>query len=94
VQTVFFIIRFRGVDVPVSVPVNVPVNERQKVILQELIEEGQVTTKELSVKFKEVTLKTIKRDLSDLKKKKLIKFVGPPKTGHYELVMTKDTIST
>ena len=68
-----------------GVPVNVPVNKRQEMIISLLIKKGKITTKEISSKFKAISLKTIQRDLADLKKRRIILFAGAPKKGYYVL---------
>jgi ATP-dependent DNA helicase RecG len=70
------------VSAPVSVPENVPVGERQKWFLEQLQAGVNCKASDLAEKWK-VTEKTAKRDIADLKKKNLIKFTGPPKTGRY-----------
>lgn len=73
------------VNAPVSVPVSVPLNDRQKWLLDCLLEHKKITTKEFQDRFIEVSLKTIKRDLAYLRRSKIIKFVGAPKKGYYVL---------
>ena len=59
------------------------INSRQKWIISMLRKNGRITTKEISSKFKKISIKTIKRDLFDLKNKKIIEFIGSLKTGYY-----------
>ncbi|MFH1127117.1 MAG: RNA-binding domain-containing protein [archaeon] len=59
-------------------------NERQKKALEYIAENGKITTLEY-MELAEVSLKTAKRDISDLKDKKIIRFLGAPKTGYYVL---------
>ena len=81
----YFIITFKpdAVNAPVNVPVNVPVNDRQKWFLDNLAKYKKINTREFQNEFSGVSLKTIKRDLAYLRKNKIIKFVGAPKTGYY-----------
>lgn len=72
------------VNVPANVPVNVPVNERQQWFLDQLRQGIQYGPADIAAKW-DVVLKTAKRDIADLRKKDLIIFVGPPKTGVYKL---------
>ena len=59
-------------------------NERQTKSIDYLKSKGRIRTKEYMELFK-ISLKTAKRDLSDLKDRGIIAFVGPPKTGYYRL---------
>ncbi|MBU4502432.1 MAG: DeoR family transcriptional regulator [Nanoarchaeota archaeon] len=59
-------------------------NERQKKALEYIAEKGGITTLKC-MELTNVSLKTAKRDISDLKDKKSIRFVGAPKTGYYVL---------
>ena len=67
-----------------DVSVNVPVNERQQWFLNQLGAGKKVKAADLS-RLWHVTEKTAKRDISVLKKQRIIEFVGPPKTGVYVL---------
>ena len=72
------------VNVPVNVSVNVPVNARQQWFLDQLRKGIHCGPADIAAKW-DVVLKTAKRDIADLRKKDLIIFVGPPKTGSYQL---------
>lgn len=77
-------------EIPVpqsNVPANVPIkiNQRQKWFLLQLKNAPEISAKEISDNF-QVSHKTAKRDLADLKEKGRIKFKGATKNGHYELV--------
>ena len=72
------------VNVPVNVPINVPVNKRQQWFLDQLEQSIQCKPVDIAAKWG-VVEKTAKRDISDLQKKDLVSFVGPPKTGTYKL---------
>jgi DeoR/GlpR family transcriptional regulator of sugar metabolism len=65
-----------------DVPVNVPVNKRQQWFLEQLKQGFQCKPANIVVKWK-VVEKTAKRDIRDLQTKRLVKFVGAPKTGGY-----------
>ena len=57
-------------------------NKRQRMAVEYLSKKGKITTKEYMDLIKASPV-TAKRDLLDLKKKKIIKFIGPAKTGYY-----------
>jgi len=57
-------------------------NERQKKAIEYLKTKHKITTQEY-VDLTKTSIATTKRDLGDLKKKKIVKFVGSPKTGYY-----------
>ena len=59
-------------------------NERQKKCLEYIKEKGKIITKEY-VKLANISLRTAKRDLLELKNRKIIKFIGPPKIGYYRI---------
>ena len=67
-----------------DVPVNVPVNDRQKWFLNQTGKGVRVSSSELAAHWN-VSPKTAKRDIADLKQKGLIKFSGAPKNGYYRL---------
>ena len=67
-----------------DVPVNVPVNQRQEWFLEQLRSGKSCKASDLAAQW-QVTEKTAKRDIADLKKKRLIIFAGAPKTGEYLL---------
>jgi len=73
------------IDVPVNVPVNVPVSERQAWFMAQLRNGQNCKAADLAAQW-QITEKTAKRDIADLKKKGLINFVGAPKTGKYVLM--------
>ena len=68
-----------------DVPVNVPVNQRQQLILLGISKSGSIQMKTLRNKFRDVSDRTLKRDIEQLKRLELIIFLGPPKTGKYVL---------
>jgi predicted HTH transcriptional regulator len=78
-----FFVNIEKINVPVNVPVNVP--ERKKQIILLIKENNHITIKELSDNLN-VNEKTIKRDLSYLKNKKLLKRIGPDKGGYWEII--------
>ena len=71
-------------DVPVFDPVNVPVNDRQKWFLKQIGKNIKVSSSDIA-KHWDVSQKTAKRDIADLKQKGLIEFLGAPKNGNYRL---------
>ena len=71
-------------NVPINVPANVPVNKRQQWFLDQIQLGIQCKPADIVLKWG-VVEKTAKRDISDLRKKGLVTFVGPPKTGVYQL---------
>ena len=68
-------------------------NERQKKAIKHISEQGRITTKEY-IQLTKTSLITAKRDLLDLKSKKILVFKGSPKTGYYTFNDTvNDTIN-
>ena len=67
-----------------DVPVNVPVNNRQKWFLNQTSKGSRVSSSELAAQWN-ISQKTAKRDIADLKQKGLIEFFGAPKNGYYRL---------
>ncbi len=59
-------------------------NDRQIKAIEYIVENSKITTQEY-MELAEVSLKTAKRDISDLKDKRIIRFVGSAKTGYYVL---------
>ena len=81
----------RGAESDQNVPINVPIkswptdiNVRQKWFLVELGHTVKVSAASITERWG-VTLKTAKRDVSDLKERGLITFNGARKSGHYQL---------
>jgi predicted HTH transcriptional regulator len=70
--------------VPLKVPVNVPVNDRQKWFLKQTGTGIRIPSSDLAAQWN-ISQKTAKRDIADLKRKGLIKFSGAPKNGYYRL---------
>lgn len=68
-------------DVPDDVP---DLNSRQKWIMGQIRRGTQVRVSMVVTQFR-CSQKTAKRDLSNLKDKQLVRFVGSPRTGHYVL---------
>ncbi|MFT4326443.1 MAG: RNA-binding domain-containing protein [Candidatus Woesearchaeota archaeon] len=83
----YFRIIFYRKNAPQNVPGNVPVNvpERRNQILLRIKENDTISMKELS-DLLYVTERTIKRDIAYLKKKNLLKRVGPDKGGYWEII--------
>jgi len=52
--------------------------------LEYIAKNGRITTKEY-VKLNSASLRTARRDLTELTKKKIIQFTGAAKTGYYAL---------
>lgn len=80
-----------GANLDQNVPINVPIkswptdiNVRQKWFLMELGHSVKASAPNITERWG-VTLKTAKRDVSDLKKRGLITFNGARKSGHYQL---------
>jgi DeoR/GlpR family transcriptional regulator of sugar metabolism len=67
-----------------DVPLNVPVNDRQKWFLQQIGKNIRVSSSDIATHW-DVSQKTAKRDIADLKQKKLLEFLGAPKNGYYRL---------
>ncbi len=67
-----------------DVPVNVPVNDRQKWFLKQIGKNIRVSSLDIAKRW-EVSQKTAKRDIADLKQRELIEFLGSQKTGYYRL---------
>lgn len=67
-----------------NVHVNVPINERQQWFLEQLSTGNKSRAGSLAAHWN-VTEKTAKRDIADLKKKGMIEFVGAPKKGFYRI---------
>jgi len=68
----------------IDVPVNVPVNDRQKWFLNQTGKGVRVSSSDLAAHWN-ISQKTAKRDIADLKQKGLIEFTGAPKNGYYRL---------
>jgi len=72
-------------NVGVNVGVNdVELNERQRWFILRLAAGGDVNSDDLK-KHWEITIRTAERDITGLRKKELIEFVGAPKIGRYQL---------
>jgi len=68
-------------------------NDRQQKTVEYLMERGKITTKEY-VSLHNISLATAKRDLLEMKKKRVIRFIGSAKTGYYVLHDTvNDTVN-
>jgi len=72
------------VNVPLNDPVNVPVNNRQKWFLNQTGKGIQISSSDFAAHW-DISQKTAKRDIADLKQKGLIEFSGAPKNGYYSL---------
>jgi len=80
-------------NVPDDDPINDPetaanvvgLNDRQRWILRRLIHRQRISLAEVRRRFG-VSEKTVKRDIAALKGRGLIRFVGSPRTGTYEIV--------
>jgi len=67
-----------------NVPVNVPVNARQQWFLKQIAQGKKVKASQLASNWK-VSTKTAKRDISELKERDRIEYVGVPKQGYYRI---------
>jgi len=81
-----------GDDFDKNVPINVPIkltpidlNQRQQWFFNGLKNNKRMTAKNIAERWS-VTPKTAQRDISDLKKRGLIKFKGGTKAGRYEVI--------
>ena len=70
----------------VAVNVAEQLTERQLIIYNTIRTNVAVNTKYLSEQLK-LNRKTIQRDLAILKDKRILQWVGPAKTGHWEVIM-------
>ena len=61
-------------------------NDRQIKAMTYLSEKGSITTDEYSKIVPKISFGTLRRDLSDLVEKGVVKKVGPKKTRRYELI--------
>jgi predicted HTH transcriptional regulator len=68
-----------------NVPVNVPVNQRQQWFISQIQKNVMVSAKDIAGHWK-VSEKTAKRDITDLKQKRVIAFSGAAKNGSYYLL--------
>ena len=66
----------------INVRVNVRVNPRQEWFLEQLSKGLRVTANDLAKRW-EVSEKTARRDMAELRKVGVLEFVGSPKTGAY-----------
>ena len=66
-------------------PASVPANDRQKWFLEQLSGGKQIRASDLAIHWS-ISEKTAKRDIADLKRRGLIKFVGAPKNGFYRIM--------
>jgi len=71
-------------DGPVNGPVNGPANNRQKWFLNQIGKGVRVSSADFAAQWN-ISQKTAKRDIADLKQKGLIEFSGAPKNGYYRL---------
>lgn len=72
-------------NVPVNVPASVPVSDRQRWFIEQLSADKQIRASGLAA-YWSISEKTAKRDISDLKRKGIVEFVGAPKNGFYRIV--------
>jgi predicted HTH transcriptional regulator len=75
-----------------NVPVNVPVNDRQKWFLKQIGKNIRVSSSDIASHW-DVSQKTAKRDIADLKQKELIEFLGAQKNGYYRLKSSPFSVS-
>ena len=72
-------------NVEVNVGVNVGVNKTQKRILEIIFENNNITQEELACELN-VSIRTIERNVSTLRKKGFLDRVGSDKNGYWEIV--------
>ncbi len=81
----WFVIKFRNPNVErVIETYKFDLNERQKKAVEYLKINGKITTNEY-IQLSGVSPKTVKRDITDLKKKGIIEFKGSTRRGYYIL---------
>jgi len=68
---------------------NVPLKEAEKLIIDAIEENQNVTQEELAAIIKK-SRKTVQRYLDALRAKNIVVYVGPKKGGHWEIVEEKD----
>ena len=68
---------------PINDPINL--NERQKWFLLQLKSDQNIGAEDIVRRFA-LSLSSAKRDIADLKEKRIIRFHGSRKTGCYEIV--------
>jgi len=68
-----------------NVPVNVGVNKTQKRILEIIFSNNNITQEELTSELN-VSIRTIERNVSTLRKKGFLNRVGSDKNGYWEIV--------
>ena len=73
-----------NVGVPVNVPESVPITGRQQWYFEQLAEGKDCKAIDIA-EYWNVSERTAKRDIADLKKKGIIEFIGAPKKGFYRL---------
>ena len=81
-NTGYFVIKFTRPYQETVIEYKEKLNERQKKAAEYIKQNGRITTKEYII-LNKTSVITAKRDLTDLKKKKIIKFIGSAKTGYY-----------
>ncbi len=85
-RTGYFGIIFKNPNYYTKAPeIKVGLNDRQKKAVEYLKVKQEITTREY-MELTGASLRTARRDLLDLKSKRIIRFVGSLKTGHYVLM--------
>ncbi|PKP57961.1 MAG: hypothetical protein CVT89_03635 [Candidatus Altiarchaeales archaeon HGW-Altiarchaeales-2] len=80
----YFVIKFTGPYQGTIIKIPEELNERQKKTIEYLKINGKITTNEY-IQLSGVSPKTVKRDITDLKKKGIIEFKGSTRRGYYIL---------
>ena len=77
------------VNVPANVPVNVPVNknlnETERMVLQHIVEQNNLTAKKMA-EMMNVNEKTVKRAIAKLKEYGMIQRIGSDKSGYWSVL--------
>jgi len=81
----YFVIKFTGPYQRTTIKISGELNKRQKRGIEYLRANAKITTAEY-MGLTTTSFRTAKRDLLNLKNKKIIKFVGSLKTGYYVLM--------
>jgi len=73
-------------NVPKNFPKNVPMNEFEKMIISAISQNPKVTQEQLATVISK-SRKTVQRYLDGLRKKSIVRYVGPKNGGHWEIIL-------